>query len=364
MGPVIFTKAGLAIDISLAGLLFGNPRYYPLPRNLLATKPKPLAPPPTPSTPPMATAPDPVPTPATASAPGPDPTDHAPALPPEPNATSPPADVVPTPWTEIQDAVLRGLKDYQHKTFREIGTMIDGKDAEDCRERYDELVAVAIAEKKAKEEEEAKIKQLEGQAKEDAEMRTWWAIHKAEKEKAATAEQKGKEVDTKKEEAMAAEAARSEEIEKEAMVAVKAKTEESKKGKGSKAEKRASEKESKKMESDTATDANFDKDNKGKREKSRGKDKSTASGKGKAKYQKPRVEDDTGSLAITNRDRRPIINLAGLSEEEIEEAPLLWHLHKESKEEIWNEMAAHYFYVTGQEISPKVLENKMKAMGL
>lgn len=351
MGPVVFTKAGLAIDTSLAALLLGHPRYYPIPKSLLAPKPKPLAPPPTPSAPAMATAPDPVPTPTTASA-----SELAPALPPPPetNATPPPADVVPTPWTEIQDAILCGLKDYQHKTFREIGTMIEGKDAEDCRERYDELVAMAIAEKKAKEEEEAKIKQLDEQAKEDAEMRTWWGIHKAEQAKAATAEQKGKEVETKKEEATAAETARSEEINEKAMVAVKAKTEGTKKGEGAKAEKRASEKGVKKEECDTAADANSDKDKKWKKEKIRGKGKSTTSGKGKGKYQKPRVEDD----------RRPIINLEGLSEEEIEEAPLLWHLHKVSKEEIWNEMAAHYYEVTGQVISPKVLENKLKAMGL
>lgn len=362
MGPVVFTKAGLAIDTSLAGFLQGHRRYYAIPKNLLATKSP--APPPSPSAPPTTTAPDPAPTPATASAPGPAPTpapDPAPA-PLGTNATPPPAaDVVYTPWTEIQDAMLRGLKDYQHKTFREIGTMIDGRDAEECRERYDELVAMAIAEEKAKEEEEAKIKMVEEQAREDAEMRTWWAIHKAEKAKAAEAEQKANEVETKKEEAMAAEKAKSEEIKKKAMTAEKAKKEGTKKG--AKAEKRAPEKEAKKKESNAATDANSDNDKKGKKGKTRGKDKATESGKGKRKYQEPRVEDETSSTTTTT-DQRPIINLEGLSEEEIEEAPLLWHLHYQSEEQIWNEMAARYFEATGQEIPAKVLEKKLKEMGL
>lgn len=367
MGPVVFTKAGLAIDTSLAGLLQGHRRYYAIPKNLLVSKPKPPAPPPPPSASPTTTALDPAPTPATDSAPGPAPT-PAPDPPPAPplgtNATPPPADVVPIPWTEIQDAMLRGLKDYQHKTFREIGAMIDGRDAEECRERYDELVAMAIAEKKAKEEEEAKIKKIEEQAREDAEMRTWWAIHKAEKAKAAEAEQKAKEVETKKEEAIAAEKAKSGEIKKKAMTAEKAKKEGTKKG--AKAEKRAPEKEAKKEESDAATDANSDKDKKGKKGKTRGKDKATASGKSKGNYQEPRVEDDTSSTTTTTiiTEQRPIINLEGLNEEEIEEAPLLWHLHYRSEEQKWNEMAARYFEATGQEIPAKVLQKKLKAMGL
>lgn len=257
--------------------------------------------------------------------------------------------------------MLRGLKDYQHKTFREIGAMIVGRDAEDCRERYDELVAMAIAEEKAKEEEEAQIKKIEEQAREDAEMRTWWAIHKAEKAKAVEAEQKAKEVETKKEEAIAAEKAKSEEIKKKAKTVEKGKKEGTKKG-------AKAEKEAKKDESDAATDANSDKDKKGKKGKTRGKDKATESGKGKRKYQEPLVEDDTSSTttttAATTTDQRPIINLEGLSEEEIEEAPLLWHLHHQAEEQIWNEMAARYFEATGQDIPAKVLEKKLKEMGL
>lgn len=371
MGPVVFTKAGLAIDTSLAGLFPSHRRYYPIPKNLLATKSKSPAPPPTPSAPPTTTALDPAPNPATASAPDPAPApatastpgaaptpapDPAPAPPLEADATPPPVDIVPTPWTEIQDAILRGLKDYQHKTFREIGAMIDGRDAEDCRERYDELVAMAVADEKTKEEEEAKVKKMEEQAREDAEMRTWWAVHKAEKAKAAEAEQKGKEVETKKEESMLAATANNEDIKKEAMAGGKARKKATKKG-------GKAEKEAKKEESDAATDANSDKDKKGKKEKIRGKDKATVSGKGKGKYQEPPDEDDTSSTT-TNTDGRPIINLEGLSEEEIEEAPLLWHLHYQSEEQIWNEMAARYSKATGQEIPAKMLEKKLKAMGL
>lgn len=360
MGPVVFTRAGLAIDTSIAGMLQSHRRFYAIPKNLLATKPKPSAPPATPSAPPTTTAPDPAPTPAPASTPVAAPTpvpDPAPAPPLETNATPPPVDVVPTPWTEIQDAMLRGLKDYQHKTFREIGAMIDGRDSEECRERYDELVAISIAEEQAKEEEEARIKKIEEQAREDAEMRAWWAVHKAEKAKSAEAEQKGKEVETKKEESMAAETAKSGETRGKAMTGEKAKKEGTKKG--VKAEKKA-----KKEESDAATDANSDKDKKGRKEKIKGKDEATASGKGKLKYREPYIEDDTSSTTTTNTDRRPVINLEGLSEEEIEEAPLLWHLRYQSEEQVWNEMAARYYEVTGQEIPAKVLEKKMKAMGL
>lgn len=364
MGPVVFTKAGIAVDTSLAALFRGRRRYYAIPKNLMVTKPKPPTPaPPLPAVDPASTpATAPAPTPATA--PTPEPT----AAPPQgSNDTPSPPEVVPPPWTEIQDAMLRGLKDYQHKTFREIGTMIDERDAEECRERYDELVAISIADKKAAEEEEAKIKKAEEQAREEAEMRTWWAIHKAEKAKAADDELRVKEVQAKREEVILAENAKCEEIIKtKAMIAEKAKNEEHhKEAKASTAEKRSQEKQAKKKEGDTDADANSDKDKKGNKEKIRGKDKSTASGKNKRKDQEPRAKDDTSfSTTTTTRDQRPIINLEGLNDEEIEEAPLLWHLHSQSEQQKWNEMAARYFKATGQQIPAKELEKKLKAMGI
>lgn len=370
MGPVVFTKAGIAVDTSLAALFRGRRRYYAIPKNLLISKPKPPAPPQPPSAPPSTPASDPAPTPATASAPNTAPTpapDSAPAPPLEPNATPAPADVVPTPWTEIQDAMLRGLKDYQHKTFREIGAMIDGKDTEECRERYDELVAMAIAEQKTKEEEEAKIKRLEEQAREEAEMRTWWAIYKAEKAKAAEAEQKAQEVEAEKEEALA-EKAQSEEIKKKAVTAENPRKKGAKeKAKASKAGKRAQEKEANIEESHTAADGSSDNDKKGKKEKIKGKDKTTASRKSKRTDREPRVKDDASFVttsASTTTDQRPIINLEGLNEEEIEEAPLLWLLHSQSEEQKWNEMTTRYFEATGQQVPAKVLEKKLKAMGI
>lgn len=365
MGPVVFTNAGIAVDTSLAALFQGHRRYYPIPKNLLIGKPKPPAPPPPPSASPQNLASDPAPTPATAPNPAPDP---APAQPLALVATPQPAEAVLIPWTEIQDAMLRGLKDYQHKTFREIGAMIDGRDAEECRERYDELLDVAIAEKNAQEEEEAMIKKVEEQAREETEMRTWWAIHKAEKVKETEAEQKAKEVEDKKEEAMVAEKAKSEEIKNKAMIAENSRKEETKKeAKASRAEKKAQEKEARKEKSHTA---NLDKDKKGIKEKSMGKDKTTASGKSKGKGQEPRFKDNTSfktttkTSTIASTDERPVINLEVLNEEEIEEAPLLWYLHNQSEEQKWKEMAARYFEATGQQVPVKVLEKKLKGMGI
>lgn len=365
MGPVLFTKDGIAVDTSLAALFQGHRRYYPIPKNLLISKPKPPAPPPPPSASPQNLASDPAPTPATASNPALDP---ALAQPLALDSTPQSAEVVLIPWTEIQDAMLRGLKDYQHKTFREIGAMIDGRDAEDCRERYDELLDVAIAEKKAQEEEEAMIKNVEEQAMEETEMRTWWAVHKAEKAKETEAEQKAKEVEDEKEEAMATEKAKSEEIKNKAMIAENSRKEETKKeAKASRAEKRAQEKEARKEKSPTA---NSDKDRKGKKGNPRGRDKTTASGKNKGKGQEPLFKDKTSfktstkTSTITSTDERPVINLEILDEEEIEEAPLLWYLHNQSQEQKWKEMAARYFEATGQQVPVKMLEKKLKGMGI
>ena len=330
----------------------------------MVTKPKPpTSAPPLPALD-LASTPATAPAANPATAPTPEPT----VAPPQGSYDTPSSgEVVPPPWTEIQDAMLRGLKDYQHKTFREIGTMIDERDAEACRERYDELVANSIADKKAAEEEEAKIKKAEEQAREEAEMRTWWAIHKAEKAKAAEDEHRVKEVEAKGEEVILAENAKSEEIIKtNAMTAGKAKNEEAQKeAKASTAEKRSQEKEAKKKEGDTDADANSDKDKKGKKEKIRGKDKSTASGKKERKDKGPRAKDHSiFSTTTTTRDQRPIINLEGLNDEEIEDAPLLWHLYNQSEEQKWNEMAARYFEATGQQVPAKELEKKLKAMGI
>lgn len=385
MGPVIFTRDGIAVDTSLAALFMGRRREYPLPKNLLAIKPKHPAPSPSPSAHPPAPAPDstpapdpnppsdpaPAPAPDQTSAPGPAPTsDPNTVQAPEPDAAPQPVEVVPVPWTEIQDAMLRGLKDYQNKSWREIGALIDGRDSEECRERYDELVAMVIAEKMAKDEEKAKVKKEEEQAKEEAEMRTWWANHKAEKAKAAQAEQKAKEEEAKKEEVIAAEKAVKEEVQKEAMATQKAKKEESKKeSKATRAEKKTKEREAKQEESDTTADTSSNKDKKGKKDKTKGKDKTTSSGKGKgkdretsAKYQ-AHCEDASPSPTSKFADR-PIINLEGLDEEEIEEVPLLWHLHSQSQGQKWNEMAARYFEATGQQIPADVLEKKLRTMGI
>ncbi|MCJ1462870.1 hypothetical protein MMC07_001474 [Pseudocyphellaria aurata] len=50
-------------------------------------------------------------------------------------------------WTDMQDALLIGLKKL-NKTWKEIGALVEGKDTEDLRERYAELMAVKTGEKK------------------------------------------------------------------------------------------------------------------------------------------------------------------------------------------------------------------------
>lgn len=353
MGPVVFTKAGIALDTSLSALFRGHRREYPLPKKLLVIKHRPPASPAPPTSSPLAPAPDPAHTPdlVFAQEPGPAP---APAPSPKPDDAPPSAEFIPDPWTEIQDAILLGLKDHQHKTWREIGALIDGRDTEECRDRYNQLEAMANAEKRAKEEEEATIKKAEEQAREEAEMRAWWEIHKAEKSKAAEAEQKAKEEKPEKEEAMAAEKPKMEEAKKEP--------------KATRAEKRAKEKEAK-YESDKAADANSDQDNKGKTLKTRGKDQPTASGKSKSKDQKPRAKklvrfDKTSSTSTKIIGDRPIINLEGLDEEEIEEAPLLWHLRNQSEERKWIEMASRYFEATGKNVPAEAIEKKLRELGI
>lgn len=51
-------------------------------------------------------------------------------------------------WTDMQDALLIGLKRL-NKTWKEIGVLVEGKDTEDLRERYTELMAVKGEGKKA-----------------------------------------------------------------------------------------------------------------------------------------------------------------------------------------------------------------------
>ena len=63
----------------------------------------------------------------------------------------------PPAWTDIQDILLLGLKE-KSKPWREIAAAIEGRDTEDCRERYDALVqAKAAAEDAAKKEEEEAV---------------------------------------------------------------------------------------------------------------------------------------------------------------------------------------------------------------
>lgn len=87
--------------------------------------------------------------PASVEAPAPEP----PAAAPEPAAATPPAPdaeaaaEVPA-WTDVQDALLLGLKAL-NKTWKEIGAMVEGKDTEDLRDRYAELTAVKTKGKKA-----------------------------------------------------------------------------------------------------------------------------------------------------------------------------------------------------------------------
>ena len=81
------------------------------------------------------------------------PAPEPPAAAPEPAAAAPvaaEADAtaeVPA-WTDVQDALLLGLKAIGNKTWKEIGKLFEGKDTEDLRERYAELTTVPKGETK------------------------------------------------------------------------------------------------------------------------------------------------------------------------------------------------------------------------
>ncbi|MCJ1426046.1 hypothetical protein MMC29_003948 [Sticta canariensis] len=102
-------------------------------------------------------APGPPPPAATISAPAAasvgTPAPEPPAAAPEPAAAAPvaaEADAtaeVPA-WTDVQDALLLGLKALGNKTWKEIGKLFEGKDTEDLRERYAELTTVPKGETK------------------------------------------------------------------------------------------------------------------------------------------------------------------------------------------------------------------------
>ena len=113
-------------------------------------------PPPAAATPPPA-APDPPAPEAPAAAPEPAATVEPPAEPAAAAPASPDAEAAnPVPvWTDVQDAMLLGLKAIG-KTWKEIGALVEGKDTEDLRERYDEITAAKPAEKKEKKGEAAK----------------------------------------------------------------------------------------------------------------------------------------------------------------------------------------------------------------
>lgn len=105
----------------------------------------------------------PVVTPPESAAPEPDSEPAAPETapdPPEPelvaeDSSSPAVD--PLTWTDIQDILILGLKE-KSKTWREIAAAIEGRDTEDCRERYDALMrANAEAEENTKKEAEEAI---------------------------------------------------------------------------------------------------------------------------------------------------------------------------------------------------------------
>lgn len=96
-----------------------------------------------------ASEPAPVDPPASVEAPAPEP----PAAAPEPAAATPPAAEAEAAaeapaWTDVQDALLLGLKAL-NKSWKEIGAMVEGKDTEDLRDRYAELTAAKPKGKKA-----------------------------------------------------------------------------------------------------------------------------------------------------------------------------------------------------------------------
>lgn len=94
--------------------------------------------------PPAAFVDTPVPEPSAPEPPAPEPPAAAPAAA-EADATA----EVPA-WTDVQDALLLGLKAIGNKTWKEIGILFDGKDTEDLRERYAELTTVPKGETKVK----------------------------------------------------------------------------------------------------------------------------------------------------------------------------------------------------------------------
>lgn len=65
----------------------------------------------------------------------------------QPAPPPPAAAAAPGPWTDVQDALLLGLKALG-KTWREIGAMVPGRETEDLRDRYTELTASAGEETK------------------------------------------------------------------------------------------------------------------------------------------------------------------------------------------------------------------------
>lgn len=113
-------------------------------------------PPPPAATIPASVIPAPAPPAASVGTPAPEP----PAAAPEPAAAAPEsaaaapaaaeADAtaeVPA-WTDVQDALLLGLKAIGNKTWKEIGKLFEGKDTEDLRERYAELTTAPKGETK------------------------------------------------------------------------------------------------------------------------------------------------------------------------------------------------------------------------
>ena len=95
-------------------------------------------------------------------------------------------------WTEVQDALLIGLK-AQNKTWKEIGALIEGKDTEDLRDRYKELIPKAeekIEEKSADNSEE--IAPVESGGEEEKQEKGKKGKNKKEGKREEAGEKQGK----------------------------------------------------------------------------------------------------------------------------------------------------------------------------
>ncbi len=233
-----------------------------------------------------------------------------------------------TPWTEIQDVILLGLKE-RGKSWRDIAKNIEGKGTEDLRERYDHLVAL-----KASEEAAAKAKEeAEQKAKEEAE-----AIAKAVEEKKAIEEAEMR-------------AKQKAEIRAEVEAEIKAKAEEEKRPKAEKGKGKGKGKGKATADqiSGSADDKKAEKGDKGKGQK----------GKSQKEKKEGKKEETRAGKAGSSRDpdrEFTYVDNEGFSESEIH---YLWGMHQDLEEAKWQETASTYFDKTGARLSGESLKAKM-----